>query len=100
MEEGKKRSQIKDSETFAFIATVGIIILFLMLILTSCNTSKAQDDVGKVYINIDGKQIELVSDEYGVQYLKQYTAHEYYIYIPYPGETEQTDSLQFYNTKR
>ena len=33
MEEGKKWSQIKDSETFAFIAFVGIIAIVTVLII-------------------------------------------------------------------
>ena len=102
MEEGKKWSQLKDSETFAFIAMLGIVILVLILILSSCNSVKAQeeDDDESIYIEMsDGNKLKLVADEYGNQYLRQ-NAGTVYIYIPYLGQTEdQSDTLKFFNTK-
>ena len=103
MGQGKKWSQMKDSETFAFIGIMGIAILIFLLIiaLVSCKSSaqRTPQEEEKVYININGENIELVADEYGNQYLKE-NAGTVYIYIPYPGETEdQSDTLHFYNAK-
>ena len=97
--QGKKKSQMEDSETFAFIALMITIIMLLLLSLTSCNNAQSTpSEEEKVYIEIDGQKVELVADEYGGQYLKQITRAGW-IYIPYPGETEEADSLQFYQTK-
>lgn len=103
MGQGKKWSQMKDSETFVFIGIMGIVILIFLLIigLMSC-TSNAQttpQEEEKVYININGDKLELVADEYGNQYLKE-NAGTVYIYIPYTGTTDDgSDTLHFYNAK-
>lgn len=100
MEEGKKRSQIKDSETFAFIAMLGIVIMLLIMILSSCNNIKAQENEEMAYIVIDGQKVEMVIDKGENLYLK-YKIGETDVFIPFPFETqdEETDSLHFYNVK-
>jgi hypothetical protein len=68
----------------------------LALFLLSCSQqdiSKTQEE--KVFILIDGEEIEMVADEYGNQYLKQKG-----FYIPYPFESEEVvDSLSFLEAK-
>lgn len=100
--QGKKKSQLKDAETFAIIGLVVIAIIVILVTLSSCNNTSAQrtPEEEKVYININGENIELVADEYGGQYLKQYISHGSIIYIPYPGATDDgSDTLHFYNEK-
>ena len=100
--QGKKKSQLNDAETFAIIGLITIIIV-IMVMLSSCGTSAQttpQEDE-KVYIHMsNGDRLELVADEYGNQYLKQESSIGVHIYIPYPGDTDDgSDSLQFYNAK-
>ena len=99
--QGKRKSQIDDSGIFLFIAGMSIIIsILLMLLLGGCTNGSSQNiEEEKVLINIDGINVELVSDEYGGQYLKQTTSAGD-IYVPYIGPTEEpTDTLRFYNAK-
>lgn len=99
MEQGKKQSQMKDSGTFALIGLIVIGLILLLLCLASCGTRAQTPEEEKVYINIDGQDVELVADEYDNQYLKQYIGGAY-IYIPYQGETEDaSDTLKFFNVK-
>lgn len=101
-DQGKRKSQMKDSETFAIIALITAAIL-LLLLLVSCKSTSQETITSeeRVYIHMsDGDSIELVADEYGNQYLKQYSSKGgYCIYIPYPGETKEPDTLRFYNAK-
>jgi hypothetical protein len=77
-------------------------ILLLALIFVSC---KAQEEISseeeeKTYILIDGKHIELVADEFGNQYLKQYTYGPRAMYIPFTFETESAeDSIHSFQAK-
>lgn len=102
MEQGKKESQMKDAETFAFIALMIILAIFIILGLSSCNTNAQTFEDGKVYIQIDGQDVELVADEFGNSYLKYRTDYKSVIFVPFPFETEekQQDSLNFYNVKQ
>lgn len=71
-------------------------ILLLMLIFVSCKTQEEQE---KTYVLIDGNHIEMVSDEFGNQYLKQHT-YLNTVYIPFPFETESAqDSLNSLHVK-
>jgi len=100
--QGKKESQMKDSGTFAFIALIIISLIIMILAgLCSCNTtSHSVPQEERIWIHMsDGDSVELVADEYGSQYLKQYTYRGHYIYIPYIGETEEEDTLHFFNAK-
>lgn len=99
--QGKKWSQMKDSETFAFIAIVMIVIVMLIMLASCGQEARATPEEEKVYIHMsDGNKVQLVADEYGGQYLKQCPLPDVYIYIPYTGEIEDTsDTLQFYNVK-
>jgi hypothetical protein len=102
MNQGKKDSQMKDSGNFAFIALI-IISLILMILAGLCSCTSSSHPVPqeeKILIHMsDGDSVELVADEYGSQYLKQYTYRGHYIYIPYIGETEEGDTLQFFQAK-
>jgi len=93
----KDNKESHSGETFAIIALIAALIAALLM-LTSCGGTEAQTPEEKVYIEIDGDKVELVADEYGGQYLKEVTSAGC-IYIPYPGETSEPDSLQFYNAK-
>jgi hypothetical protein len=98
--QGKRKSQTKDSGTFVFVAIVSLIIsVLLMFLLEGCIDGSSQNIVEeRVLINIDGINVELVADEYGGQYLKQNTKAGV-IYVPYIGAVEETDTLRFYNAK-
>ena len=95
---------MEDSEVFAFIATIIVLIIVLVIAFCSCD-SDAQtppQEEEKTWIHMsDGDSLELVSDDYGNQYLKERTIHsDWYIYIPYPGDTQDgSDTLKFYNAK-
>lgn len=99
--QGKKQSQMKDSGTFAFIALI-IISLIMMILAGLCSCTSSSHPVPqeeRIFIHMsNGDKLELVSDEYGNQYLKE-NAGTVYIYIPYIGETEEGDTLQFFNAK-
>lgn len=99
-DQGKRKSQMKDSETFAIIALIAALIAVLLM-LSSCGTKAQetpQEEDSKVYLDIDGYKVELVADEYGNQYLKEITRAGW-IFIPYEGDVEETDSLKFFNAK-
>ena len=99
--QGKKKSQMNDSETFVFVAIATFVIsILLMFLLGGCASGSSQNiEEEKVLINIDGINVEIVADEYGGQYLKQNTSAGD-IYVPYIGPTEEpADTLKFYNTK-
>lgn len=75
-------------------------ILLLALIFVSC---KAQQEVSseeeKTYILIDGEHVEMVSDEFGNQYIKQFIDNTP-VFIPFPFETESAqDSLHSLHAK-
>lgn len=91
MGQGKKNSQMKDSENFAFWGLLCLIACILLLLLTSCSSlqlSETQEE--KDYINIDGEDVEFVIDEYENPYLK-YTISGKNVYIPFPFETEDEE---------
>ena len=50
-------------------------------------------------ITIDGKKIELVSDEYDNYYLKQHLPHGGVIYIPYTFPMEEEEIPRVYEAK-
>jgi hypothetical protein len=103
MNQGKKQSQTQDSGTFAFIALI-VISLILMILAGLCSCTSSSHPVPqeeRIWIHMsDGDSVELVADEYGSQYIKQYSYRNLnYIYIPYIGETEEGDTLQFFQAK-
>lgn len=103
MDQGKKDSQMRDSGNFAFIALVIISLLLAILAgLCSCKTTShpaPQEEKIWIYMS-DGDSLELVADQYGNQYLKEFTEWPHHVYIPYPGETEEeTDTLHFFQAK-
>lgn len=77
-------------------------ILILALILLSCKAQKPsspEPEEDKVYILVDGEHVEMVADEFGNQYLKQYVQDSVHIFIPFPFETEEEDSLRILQAK-
>lgn len=70
------------------------LIWIAVLFFVSCKApSEIVED--KVFILIDGEHVELVSDEFGNQYLKQDK-----LFIPFPFETEEVgDTLRAYQAK-
>ncbi len=98
MADKEKRSQSRDAGILFFMTCILVIAIIIML-ATSCNTAAQPPEEEKILITFsDGKQLELVADEYGGQYLKQYTKAGV-IYVPYIGAVEETDTLKFYNVK-
>ncbi len=70
-----------------------------MFFICSCSTEKEIYSEEKVYISIDGKKIELVSDEYGNQYLKQHLPLNAVMYIPYTFPVEEEEIPRIYEVK-
>lgn len=99
--QGKKWSQIFDSETFIFIAMIIIAFTLFVAMMISCKTTAQNNpqEEERIWIHMGQDSVELVADEYGSQYLKQESSSGRYIYIPYVGETEKGDTLHFYNVK-
>lgn len=101
--QGKRDSQIEDSKDIIFIALMIISVILAVLVgLNSCTTSSQSlpyEEEERVWIHIDRDSVELVADDYGNQYMKQESSIGMYIYIPYIGATEETDTLRFYNVK-
>jgi len=63
---------------------------FVVLFLYSCSPEKQiPPEEEKLYISIDGKEIELVSDEYDNYYLKQNLPYGGVVYIPYTFPIEE-----------
>jgi len=77
------------------------LIWISLLFFVSCKAgSEIDDGQDPVYILIDGEHVEMVSDEFGNQYLKEYVADGRAIYIPFPFETEEVgDTLHSYQAK-
>lgn len=76
------------------------LIWISLLFFVSCKTAKNSSEEEKVFIDVNGEKLQLVSDEYGNQYLKQYTYMGHYIYVPFPFETEEVgDTLHSYQAK-
>lgn len=66
-------------------------LLVITLFLTSCSSLQLSDiQEEKSYINIDGEDVEFVTDEYENAYLK-YTISGKNVYIPFPFETEDEE---------
>lgn len=61
----------------------------LLVFLSGCSVTNSPVEEPP-HILIDGKKIELVSDDVGNQYLKQ-TVSGSDIYIPFPFETEEAE---------
>ena len=93
MGQGKRDSQMKDSENFAFWGIVCFIICILLLLLTSCSSLQLPEtQEEKDYITINGEDVEFVIDDYENPYLK-YTIDGKNIYIPFPFETEDSEPI-------
>jgi hypothetical protein len=74
------------------------LICILLIFIVSCKAPQEVDE--KVFIEIDGHQIEMVADNYDNQYLKQYVSDGRAIYIPFTFETEEVgDTLHSYQAK-
>jgi hypothetical protein len=75
------------------------LIWITLLFFVSCKAASGIDEE-KTFILIDGEKVEMVSDEYGNQYLKYRTYGPVYIYVPFPFETEEVgDTLHSYEAK-
>lgn len=74
--------------------------IFIILFLYSCSPEKQVPlEEEKVYISIDGKEVELVIDDYGNQYLKQILPHNGIIYIPFTFPVEEEEIPRVYEAK-
>jgi len=73
--------------------------LLASLFLDACLPKKAlSKQEERVFINIDGHPVELVSDEYENQYIKQKTACGI-VYIPFTFPTEEDEIPRVYEIK-
>ena len=89
MGQGKKDSQMKQSENCAVWGLLCIIISILLILFIGCTPAfNIQEE--KSYININGEDVEFVIDDYENPYLK-YTIHGTNLYIPFPFETEDDE---------
>jgi len=74
------------------------------LFLLSCSRPKPQLNEPEVmnYIELEGRAIKVVEDEYGNTFLKQAVSDDRFIYIPFTdqAEYETSDSLEFYQAKK
>ncbi len=73
-------------------------LFILVFLLSSCITPKSLESDEKVFIHVDGHPIELVSDEYENQYIKQKTACGI-VYIPFTFPTEDENVPRIYEIK-
>jgi len=71
---------------------------FMVGLLVSCSPEKQVPSEEKVYISIDGKEVELVSDDYGNQYLKQNTSCGI-MYVPFTFPVEEEEIPRVYEAK-
>lgn len=70
-----------------------------LLFFVSCKATSGIDE-DKTFILINGVKVEMVADEFGNQYLKEFVADGRAIYIPFPFETEEVgDTLHSYEAK-
>ena len=75
------------------------LIWSLLLFFVSCKAASGIDE-DKTFILINGVKVEMVADEFGNQYLKEFVADGRAIYIPFPFETEEVaDTLHSYEAK-
>jgi hypothetical protein len=76
------------------------LICIALLFFVSCKAQKqSSSEEEKTYILIDGNHVEMVADEFGNQYLKQFISDQP-VYIPFPFETEEeSDSLLMFKAK-
>lgn len=70
----------------------------LLIFLYSCSPEKQVPSEEKVYISIDGKEVELVVDDYGNQYLKQNTSCGI-MYVPFTFPVEEEEIPRVYEAK-
>lgn len=71
---------------------------FITLFLCACSPEKQVPPEEKVYISIDGKEVELVVDDYGNQYLKQNTSCGI-MYVPFTFPVEEEEIPRVYEAK-
>ncbi len=79
------------------------LIWIPVLFLVSCSRPKPQLNEPELmnYIELEGRAIKVVEDEYGNMFLKQAVSDDRFIYIPFNdnAEYETSDSLHSYEAK-
>jgi hypothetical protein len=72
-----------------------------MMVLPSCTSTHIQElkQEEATLLTIDGKEIELVSDEYDNYYLKQHLPQGGVIYVPYTFLIEEEEIPRVYEAK-
>lgn len=65
-------------------------LILLSLLVSGCSVVGPSEKEEVPHVVIDGQEIELVSDEYGNQYLRQ-NIDGYTYYTPFPFETEEEE---------
>ena len=80
------------------------LIWIAVLFIVSCSRPKPQLNEPEVmnYIELEGRAIKVVEDEYGNTFLKQAVSDDRFIYIPFSdnAEYESSDSLVPYQAKK
>jgi hypothetical protein len=92
----------KTENGFSLVGLAIKLILICALFIVSCKTQEEiSSEEEKTYMLIEGNHVEMVADEFGNQYLKQYFgASNAPIYIPFTFETEEeSDSLHSLQAK-
>ena len=88
-----------------FILKTKIMVKFIcvfLVFIVSCKAPQLSDPQDMLYIEVEGKKIKIIEDEYGNQFMKQSVADGRFIYIPFTdvAEVEDTsDSLHAYQAK-
>ena len=96
----------KQAIIVGFLATIMLALLIIMFIMAIPRLPKEEKETQlpeREGIVIDGHNVEVVYDDYGMAYLKYVIGPMKMIYIPIPPDAElpdSTDSLKFYYTKK
>jgi hypothetical protein len=72
--------------------------IILLIFLFGCSPEKQVPTEERTYVFIDGRKVELVSDDYGNQYIKQKTGCGT-MYIPFTFPVEEEVVPRVYEAK-
>ena len=78
------------------------ICVFLVFFVSCKAAPQLSDPQDMLYIEVEGKKIRIIEDEYGNQFMKQNISDGKFIYIPFTDVAEvenPNDSLHAYQAK-
>jgi hypothetical protein len=73
-----------------------------LLVFVSCINNKKQTKEFEYYIELDGKKIEVIKDEFDNIFLKQAISNDRFIYVPFQDKAEYEepmDTILMYENK-